>query len=129
MSTDSFQPAVGSDAEEGPLDPSLRVVPADIFDVDPPYDPDEVEFAPGEFEDRFLDRELSWLRFNQRVLELAEDSSLPLLERARRVLHGSCRRTEAPYRRRGRRTRSVGTDAERGARQDLGGHRRPGLAS
>ncbi len=33
--------------------------------------------------DRFLDRELSWLRFNQRVLELAEDEALPLLERAR----------------------------------------------
>src|SRR5436190_17797993 len=34
-------------------------------------------------EDRFLDREESWLRFNQRVLELAEDTSLPLLERTR----------------------------------------------
>jgi polyphosphate kinase len=33
--------------------------------------------------DRFLDREESWLRFNQRVLELAEDSSVPLLERVR----------------------------------------------
>ncbi|MEQ1735987.1 MAG: polyphosphate kinase 1, partial [Rhodoglobus sp.] len=32
--------------------------------------------------DRYLDRELSWLAFNQRVLELAEDKSLPLLERA-----------------------------------------------
>lgn len=33
--------------------------------------------------DRFLDREVGWLRFNQRVLELAEDADTPLLERAR----------------------------------------------
>jgi polyphosphate kinase len=32
---------------------------------------------------RYFDREESWLRFNQRVLELAEDESLPLLERVR----------------------------------------------
>jgi polyphosphate kinase len=31
--------------------------------------------------ERFLDRELSWLAFNQRVLELAEDDSTPLLDR------------------------------------------------
>ncbi|MCW4386114.1 RNA degradosome polyphosphate kinase [Salinibacterium sp. SYSU T00001] len=31
--------------------------------------------------DRYLDRELSWLAFNTRVLELAEDPHLPLLER------------------------------------------------
>ena len=33
--------------------------------------------------DRFLDRELSWLAFNQRVLELSEDDRLPVLERAK----------------------------------------------
>ena len=33
--------------------------------------------------DRFADRELSWLAFNERVLELAEDAELPLLERAK----------------------------------------------
>jgi polyphosphate kinase len=32
--------------------------------------------------DRYLDRELSWLAFNTRVLELAEDPDVPLLERA-----------------------------------------------
>ena len=32
--------------------------------------------------DRYLDRELSWLAFNQRVLELSEDPTVPLLERA-----------------------------------------------
>jgi polyphosphate kinase len=60
------------------VDSSLRVVPSDTFDVEPPYEPgDELP------EDRFLDREVSWLQFNQRVLELAEDESLPLLERTR----------------------------------------------
>ncbi|MDR0592180.1 MAG: RNA degradosome polyphosphate kinase, partial [Bifidobacteriaceae bacterium] len=33
--------------------------------------------------DRYGDRELSWLAFNQRVLELAEDGGMPLLERVR----------------------------------------------
>ncbi|CAB4948926.1 unannotated protein [freshwater metagenome] len=38
--------------------------------------------APSDLpNDRFLDREVSWLAFNQRVLELAEDPELYLLER------------------------------------------------
>jgi polyphosphate kinase len=31
--------------------------------------------------DRYIDRELSWLAFNRRVLDLAEDERLPVLER------------------------------------------------
>ena len=33
--------------------------------------------------DRYLERELSWLQFNERVLQLAMDPTVPLLERAR----------------------------------------------
>jgi len=36
---------------------------------------------PGKGDDDYLDLELSILEFNQRVLEMAEDDSLPLLER------------------------------------------------
>ena len=34
-------------------------------------------------DDRFLNRELSWLRFNDRVLQLAAEPGVPLLERAK----------------------------------------------
>jgi polyphosphate kinase len=51
----------------------------DEFDVDPPFDP---AGSPLPL-DRFLDRELSWIAFNARVLELAQDATLPLLERVR----------------------------------------------
>ena len=37
----------------------------------------------AEVPDRFLNRELSWLDFNARVLELAADPSVPLLERTK----------------------------------------------
>ncbi|MBM7366452.1 RNA degradosome polyphosphate kinase [Gordonia hydrophobica] len=43
-------------------------------------DPDETADLPI---DRYFNRELSWLDFNSRVLALAEDVSLPLLERAK----------------------------------------------
>ena len=42
--------------------------------------PDEAADLP---DDRYLNRELSWLDFNSRVLALAEDTSLPLLDRAK----------------------------------------------
>jgi polyphosphate kinase len=38
---------------------------------------------PNHREQRYLNRELSWLDFNARVLALAEDPSTPLLERAK----------------------------------------------
>ena len=58
--------------------------------------------------DRYLERELSWLQFNERVLQLAMDPAVPLLERdplprhlrqqPRRVLHGAGRRAQAAHR-------------------------------
>jgi polyphosphate kinase len=50
------------------------------YDVEPPYDIAAAGDLPA---DRFSDRELSWLAFNQRVLELAENDRIPLLERAK----------------------------------------------
>jgi polyphosphate kinase len=51
-------------------------------DVPPPSDapPTPSQELPG---DRFLNRELSWLDFNARVLSLAENPDTPLLERAK----------------------------------------------
>ncbi|MFO6452010.1 MULTISPECIES: RNA degradosome polyphosphate kinase [unclassified Aeromicrobium] len=59
--------------------PEPLVSSPDEFDVDPPYDATDGALP----DDRFLDRELSWIAFNARVLELAEVDTLPLLERAR----------------------------------------------
>ena len=42
---------------------------------------DLIDESNGLPSDRYLDRETSWLAFNQRVLELAEDPNLYLLER------------------------------------------------
>ncbi len=56
--------------------------------LDPGIDADDDDFDVSEEADallpehRYLDREVSWLSFNQRVLELAEDPNLPVLERA-----------------------------------------------
>ena len=49
----------------------------DEYDLDESSRVDDGSLAP----ERYLDRELSWLAFNQRVLDLAEDEMLPLLER------------------------------------------------
>ncbi|WP_024285856.1 RNA degradosome polyphosphate kinase [Cellulomonas sp. KRMCY2] len=79
------------------VDPSTAVLDGDVEPLDalrderadvPDSAPSDGEAAPGEPveplpEDRFSDRELSWLAFNERVLALAQDESLPLLERVR----------------------------------------------
>lgn len=66
-----------------PTDPPASVLPGRITAIPaaPPAAPTEaVSDLP---EDRYLNRELSWLDFNARVLAMAEDASQPLLERAK----------------------------------------------
>ncbi|NYF09798.1 polyphosphate kinase [Leifsonia sp. AK011] len=58
-------------------DPGAATDSLDEYDLDESSSVDDGSLPV----DRYLDRELSWLAFNQRVLELAEDDQLPLLER------------------------------------------------
>src|SRR3954462_1821975 len=76
-STSSLAAHVSGPSDDGPAD--LRAVPSEPFDIEPPYDASASDLD----EQRFLDRELSWLHFNKRALELAEAPTLRLPERVR----------------------------------------------
>jgi polyphosphate kinase len=65
------------------VDPHGEAVEVRTDRVPTPAGPDRLAGESGLPPDRYLDREESWLRFNQRVLELAEDEAIPLLERVR----------------------------------------------
>ncbi|MEU6560547.1 RNA degradosome polyphosphate kinase [Nocardia nova] len=66
-----------SDTETAPQQPRLPAAPPAAT---PPRTTPATAQLPA---DRYLNRELSWLDFNARVLALAEDPSEPLLERAK----------------------------------------------
>jgi polyphosphate kinase len=74
-------------ARRRPLDPQLAAHIAEHIAEEPDGSSGHALPSPEGLEplpdDRFADRELSWLAFNERVLELAEDPHLPLLERVR----------------------------------------------
>src|SRR5688500_5586407 len=69
-----MEEAGGTMGEVAALDPSIEA--ADTGTVEPSPSVTDPEI-------RYLNRELSWLDFNARVLALAEDHTLPLLERVK----------------------------------------------
>ncbi|ODT98197.1 MAG: RNA degradosome polyphosphate kinase [Pseudonocardia sp. SCN 72-86] len=62
--------------------PALAAVPG-AAPIGPPAPTTAPATSTALPDDRYLNRELSWLDFNARVLALAEDPSQPLLERAK----------------------------------------------
>ncbi|WP_347345601.1 RNA degradosome polyphosphate kinase [Microbacterium sp.] len=65
------------------LDSGLDAADSGLGDADDDDFDEAVEVQDESLPDhRYIDRELSWIAFNQRVLELAEDPATPLLERA-----------------------------------------------
>ena len=74
-----------TEAETRPADAGLGHRTAARPEAPPAATADAVDTAESEAlpDDRYLNRELSWLDFNARVLALAADPSLPLLERAK----------------------------------------------
>ena len=96
------EPAEQEDQLDKPVRPraarngarAARATKAEVkAEIDPDPEPDlEILAGPGLDEPpteqplpegRYLNRELSWLDFNARVLTLAEDPATPLLERAK----------------------------------------------
>ena len=70
--------AAGAADTAGADDAAASAASADTAQVDP----EDLLPPLKSFKNRFIDRELTWLDFNERVLEQAEDHTLPLLERA-----------------------------------------------
>ncbi|GAA2217081.1 RNA degradosome polyphosphate kinase [Micromonospora olivasterospora] len=82
--------AVASAGLEEVLDPVSEAAPAapsgagEVLEPPAAPGPDDEPPPPEPLpDDRFLNRELSWLDFNARVLALAEEPRTPLLERAK----------------------------------------------
>ncbi|MGW3405475.1 RNA degradosome polyphosphate kinase, partial [Streptomyces zhihengii] len=95
------QPSVASIAAHRP-----HTVAATVSDLEPDLDADADAYEDDNVlgaelpQGRFLDRERSWLAFNERVLELAEDPTTPLLERANFLAIFASSRRRGPRRRR-----------------------------
>src|SRR5215469_14888556 len=77
-----YYPEIGEISEISDMSTRLEEAPADQHEGGGALLADGTA-GPALPADRYLDREQSWVKFNQRVLELAEDDETPLLERVR----------------------------------------------
>jgi len=72
--------SAGADTEVSSVQPPhVHVLPRKQTEPAAGQGPDASPFGPS----RFANRELSWLDFSERLLDLAQDSSLPVLERVK----------------------------------------------
>src|ERR1700726_2421592 len=81
--TPTFEASIAAQTPPASLWDQLPATSVPTVHEAAPVEAPRVQLAPVQSQPRYLNRELSQLDFDERVLAMAEDESLPLLERVR----------------------------------------------